>query len=160
MRFEVKDSNGDFHERFFHRINEHKWHDTHWVSDANKWRSQAIRRLFKADPEFKTNEIREKWTEEETSYFKFNVLAMVKKNQRQMVAKDWKELADQHNLQFFGSGVTAAGVPSNKAHGLRTATGMRTKYKRFPDLIAQVTEVVTSLQGGIDDVMIKFEENE
>jgi hypothetical protein len=144
LRFEAIDSDGNIHERFFHKINEEKWNDGQWISDANKWRSQAIRRLFKADPHFKAKDIREKWTDEEIGYFKSNILSMAKKNHRQLVAKDWKQMVEMHNRKFFGCKAGAGGTPSNRVHGLRTATGLRTKYKRFPDLIAQVTQLIAS----------------
>jgi hypothetical protein len=148
--FEVVDTNGNYHERFFHRFDEQRWGNTRWVSDANKWRSQTIRRLFKYDPDFKTNEVREKWSQEEVSFFKANVLNKVKKLGRSLIADDWKELADMHNKQFSGihglMGETQTG-----RHGLRTATGLRTKYKRFPEVVEEVAELVAEATGSIED---------
>lgn len=163
LLFEVIDTNGNYHERFFHKFDEQRWGNTRWVSDANKWRSQTIRRLFKYDPDFKTNEVREKWSQEELNIFKANVLYMVKRLGRSLISDDWKELADKHNERFFDINEMMGGTYKSR-HGLRTATGLRTKYKRFPDLVEEVAELVAETTGLVkedsDEKKIKAEEYE
>ena len=159
LRFDVIDSDGNLHERYFHRIDEENWGDGKWISDANKWRSQTIRRLFKNDPLFKANDTREKWTDEEESYFKAAVLRIAEENRRKLAAKDWNKLVVEHNRKFFGSGTSPDGARAKEeAPAVRTSSGLRTKYKRFPDLIAQVTQIINSPQEDTDNTEIKLED--
>lgn len=158
LEFEVIDTNGNYHERFFHKVDEAKWNDAHWISDANKWRSQAIRRLFKNDPGFQVNEFREKWTAEEVEYLKSSILEKVTEVGRELTGNDWKELTRMHNMRFFGGSERMRGPHANK--GGRSAIGLRTKYKRFPELAAKVAKVIASFKDEAYAVTIKVEDEE
>lgn len=67
---------------------------------------------------------------------------MATKNKRVPVGKDWDEITDEHNREVFGSGAGTVVAGTDNILGLRTSSGLRTKYKRFPDLIDEVEGIV------------------
>jgi hypothetical protein len=145
----LKDSEGNIHERFFPGAHEDKWDDSKWISEGNKWRSQTLRRLFKVDPDYRANPNKRKWTETELNHLKAQILSRVRLTRRRLTGQDWKIIAEEHNQKFAGTATEMGkkhldtGIStSSQTAGKRTVSALHAVYRRLPELIDQINDLI------------------
>lgn len=106
LKLTLIDTKGNIHKRFFADKDTMDWDDPVMVGNANKWRNQVMRRVFKRDHTFKSRTIRAKWGVRETGTLKSEVENKVKAvGGRRLTGAEWKVLADEHNARFAGTKV-------------------------------------------------------
>jgi hypothetical protein len=171
LKLTLKDTKGNLHKRFFPEKDKEKWDDSKWISDANRWRNQVLRRIMRHDPTFKGRGIRPKWGMREAISLKAEVQKKVKEvGNRRLTGQEWEEVTQAHNKRFAGSKVFAGerlmGGQINKSSQdieKRTAVAIRALFERnhelktfFNDLIVE-TVVKHDVAGGSGDVKMKAE---
>lgn len=172
LKLELKDTQGNKHKRFFPEKDELKWDDSKWISDANKWRNQVLRRVFKHDKEFKGRGIRPKWGMREATSLKAEVKKKIEEvGNRRLSSVEWEEVTVAHNKRYSGSKVMAGerligGELNRTTQDIekRTPVGIKALFERSKALKAFLSDLVgetdtgNDVTGGSRDVEIKGDE--
>ncbi len=148
------DTKGNLHIRFFPDKDENKWEESTWISDANKWRNQVLRRMMKHDPNFATRGIRPKWGMRETTSLKAEVERKVKEvGGRRLTGQEWDEVTAAHNEKFDGD-VLRAGESLINGQVSKSAQKIS---KRTPLAIRSLFDRSLALKTFLDDLLVETE---
>ena len=127
MEVQLIDIKGNIHRRFFPGKDEEKWDDQAWISAANNWRNQTLRRMLKHDQGYYARGIRPNWGMREARSLQFDVAEKVKNvGYRRLTTLEWEEITKIHNERFAGTKIRTG---ERLANGKVIKTGVEIKAR-------------------------------
>ena len=154
LKLNLWDTKGNLHKRFFPEKDEQNWNDAHWISEANRWRNQVLRRMMKHDPTFFARGIRPKWGMRETNSLKAEIKEKVREvGNRRLTGKEWEEVTEAHN-KIFAETTLRAG---ERLIGGDTSKSAQVISKRTPIAIKALFERNNALKTFYRELVVETE---
>jgi hypothetical protein len=154
LKLNLWDTKGNLHKRFFPEKDEENWNDAHWISEANKWRNQVLRRMMKHDPTFFARGIRPKWGMRETNSLKAEIKEKVREvGNRRLTGQEWEEVTEAHNKIFAGTTLRAG----ERLIGGDTSKSTQDISKRTPVAIKALFERNNALRAFYRELVVETE---
>lgn len=156
LKLKLKDTKGNIHNRFFPDKDEMKWNDPKWISEANKWRNQVIRRMLKHDPQYTNRSIRVKWGVREATALMSELQNKIEEvGNHRLTRAEWQALTEEHNRRFASMKIKVGDelvggqrAKSTQHIGARTVVAIKALFERNEVLKAFYNKTLADTDSG------------